>query len=136
MELENQYLTYNEYQSLGGTLEETPFNLLEFKARMYVDKYTFGRLKELENQSQETKLCINELINELKTYSNDEIVDNNSTNKNIASESIDGYSISYANNLSSTTQVEQGKEIAIQNIINTYLATSTLDNGTPYLYRG
>ena len=28
MEFNDQYLTYQEYADLGGTLEETPFNLL------------------------------------------------------------------------------------------------------------
>ena len=29
MEFKGQYLTYNEYKSLGGNLNQTPFNLLE-----------------------------------------------------------------------------------------------------------
>ena len=38
-----QYLTYLEYQSLGGTLEETPFNLLEYEARKQIDLRTQRR---------------------------------------------------------------------------------------------
>ena len=30
MEFNGQYLTYNEYKALGGSLDITPFNLLEF----------------------------------------------------------------------------------------------------------
>ena len=55
MEINGQYLTYEEYKALEGTLDQTPFNLLEFEARQNVDKYTFGRLKELEEQNQEVK---------------------------------------------------------------------------------
>ena len=31
MEFNNQYLSYEEYKTLGGTLGEMPFNILEFK---------------------------------------------------------------------------------------------------------
>lgn len=135
MEINGQYLTYDEYIELGGTLTEPSFNLLEFNARKCIDKYTFGRLINLEEQSQETKLCEYELIKMLEEY-NSSNETNNSTSKNIASESIDGYSISYANTLSNISQIEQGKDLETRNIIYTYLANSTLENGTPYLYRG
>ena len=42
MEFSNQYLTYQEYLELGGSLEETPFNILELEAQKNIDKYTFG----------------------------------------------------------------------------------------------
>ena len=48
MEFTKQYLTYEEYQELGGTLEETPFDIVELEAQKSIDKYTFGRLKDLE----------------------------------------------------------------------------------------
>ena len=44
MEFTGQYLTYQEYLALGGTLEEMPFNLLEFDARKRIDKRTLERL--------------------------------------------------------------------------------------------
>ena len=44
MEFKGQYLTYQEYKALGGTLDEMPFNLLEFNARKKIDERTFGRL--------------------------------------------------------------------------------------------
>lgn len=136
MDIQGQYLTYDEYIELGGKLEETPFSLLEFNARKYIDKYTFGRLIELEQQSQETKLCEYEIINKLGNYNTSSASGESATNRNIASESIDGYSVSYANTITSVSQIEQGKETEIQNTIYTYLATSKLEDGTPYLYRG
>ena len=57
MEFTKQYLTYEEYQELGGTLEETPFNILELEAQKNIDKYTFDRLKDLEEQINEVKIC-------------------------------------------------------------------------------
>ena len=44
MEFEGQYLTYNEYKALGGRLDQTPFNILEFEARRKIDERTFERL--------------------------------------------------------------------------------------------
>ena len=57
MEFKGQYLTYTEYQDLGGTLKEMPFNILEFKARKQIDNMTFNRLTSLEKQKQEVKMC-------------------------------------------------------------------------------
>ena len=45
MEFEGQYLTYEDYKGLGGTLDLMPFNLLEFEARKKIDINTKNRLK-------------------------------------------------------------------------------------------
>ena len=122
MEFEGQYLTYDEYKALGGLLDQTPFNLLEFEARKEVDKYTFNRLVNLETQNQEVKLCIYALI---------EQINSNKVNlKGVASENTDGYSISYASQ--NNAEISQ----KTQNIIDTYLINCKLSDGTPYLYRG
>jgi len=128
MTIEGQYLTYQEYTELGGSLAEAPFKLLEFESRQIVDKYTFGRLKELSSQKQEVKLCIYKLIETLNSYNMAQ-----TQNKAISSESIDGYSISYTNG---TTSLEQAKNSELYDVVNTYLSECYLDNGIPYLYRG
>jgi hypothetical protein len=122
------YLTYQEYKELGGTLDIMPFNLLEFEARTNVDKYTFGRLKNLSEQVQEVKMCVYKLIGILGSYQEYE-----NQNKSISSESTDGYSISYSQVSESTSK---SKINEIRGIIQTYLADCKLSNGTPYLYRG
>ena len=128
MTIEGQYLTYLEYKALGGSLAEAPFKLLEFESRQIVDKYTFGRLKELSSQIQEVKLCIYKLIETLNSYNMAQ-----TQNKAIKSESIDGYNISYNNG---TKEQEEAKEKEELNIVNTYLSECYLENGIPYLYRG
>jgi hypothetical protein len=122
------YLTYQEYKELGGTLDIMPFNLLEFEARANVDKYTFGRLKNLDEQLEETEMCVYELIGILASYQ-----EYANQNKSVSSESTDGYSISYtqANESVSKTKVKE-----IKDIIETYLSDCKLTDGTPYLYRG
>ena len=128
MEIQGQYLTYSEYQALGGTLTETPFKILEYEARQNVDKYTYGRLKELQTQNQETKLCIFKLIGVLDSYNKQE-----TQNKGVSSESIDGYGISY---LAPSTSVIQAKNSELQGIVKEYLVDCKLADGTPYMYCG
>ena len=129
MEFKGQYLEYDEYRELGGTLEQTPFNLLEFEARQNIDKYTFGRLKELETQSQETKLCVYKLMEVINSYS----PSSGSQNKAVASENTDGYSISYA---TPSKEFTTAKNSEIEGIVREYLVDCKLDNGVPYMYCG
>ena len=53
MEFSGQYLTYDEYKALGGSLDQTPFNLLEYEARRIIDNRTLQRLKGIEKIPQE-----------------------------------------------------------------------------------
>lgn len=128
MEFNNQYLTYEEYIELGGTLEETPFNILELEAQKNVDKYTLGRLQNLEQQINEVKVCIFKLISLIDTYNSYE-----NQNKSISSENIDGYSVTYSQ---ATENVSKSKIEDIKCIIKTYLAECKLEDDTPYLYVG
>ena len=128
MEFEGQYLTYEDYKALGGTLDLMPFNLLEFEARQNVDKYTFGRLKELKEQNQEVKLCIFKLINLINSYNSYE-----TQNKAVSSENTDGYSVSYG---TPTTDFTKAKNSEIQGVVKEYLVDCNLEDGTPYMYCG
>ena len=111
MEFENQYLTYEEYIELGGTLDETPFNILELEAQKNIDKYTFGRLQNLEQQINEVKVCIFKLISLIDTYNSYE-----NQNKSISSENTDGYSVTYNQ---ATENVSKSKIEDIKCIIKT-----------------
>ena len=130
MEFEGQYLTYEEYIALGGTLDIMPFNLLEFEARRQIDIRTFNRIKE--DIPQEVKMCVYKLINSINNFAN-------STNSvanigNVKSENIDGYSISYisANEIS---DIVKSKENEIEDIIRTYLL-GVIYNGEHLMYIG
>ena len=128
MELSNGYLTYEEYKALGGTLDLMPFNILEFDARQVIDKYTFGRLKNLATQVDEVKICIYRLIESLGNYNKIK-----STNGAISSENIDGYSISYSRLNSSDIDTKNNE---LKDIVKLYLIDCKLDDGTPYMYCG
>ena len=92
MEFSGQYLTYQEYTDLGGTLTEMPFNLLEYEARKQIDLRTLKRLVGVVEIPQEVKLCDFHLINKIEKYAESM----NSVGGNIRSETTDGYSVSYA----------------------------------------
>lgn len=128
MTFEGQYLTYAEYQALGGSaIGEMPFNLLEFEARKQIDTRTLNRLKNVVEIPQEVKICEYNLINSIQTYIND-------TNKNIASENTDGYSVSYV----SPTQISDviiAKNNELEDIITTYLF-GIIINGEHLIYAG
>ncbi len=127
MEFEGQYLTYAEYRSLGGTLDITPFNLLEFEARRKVDTETQSRLKGTDSQAvpQEVKLCIFHLINAINHYTDS--IESATKNGNIASENTDGYSVSYVKS-SSIKDIINSKSVEIDDIIRTYLLNVVFNN--------
>ena len=127
MEFKGQYLTYQEYLALGGTLDEMPFNLLEFNARMKIDERTFGRLVDKGQEYKEVKLCVYNMITTLNSYSS-----YNTQNKAISSESTDGYSISYGTPQKSTTEAKNSE---LEDVIDTYLSNLIVDD-VPVLYRG
>ena len=127
MEFNNQYLSYEEYKSLGGTLGEMPFNILELKARQIINERTQNRLKYVEKIPQEVKICVYDLIQTINKYNNS----NNSTSSNISSENIDGYSVSYK----SGTELTEEQKKQYDDIMETDLYGVIVDN-TPILYLG
>lgn len=127
MEFNNQYLSYEEYKSLGGTLGEMPFNILELKARQVIDERTQNRLKNIEKIPQEVKICVYDLINTMNKYN----LSDNSTSSNVSSENTDGYSVTYK---SGTELIEEQKK-QYNDIMETDLYGVIVDN-TPILYLG
>lgn len=127
MEFNNQYLSYEEYKSLGGTLGEMPFNILELKARQIINERTQNRLKDIEKTPQEVKICVYDLINTMNKYN----LSNNSTSSNISSENTDGYSVTYK----SGTELTEEQKKQYDDVMETDLYGVIVDN-TPILYLG
>lgn len=132
MEFTGQYLTYDEFMKLGGTISQMPFNLLEFETRKRIDNRTQNRIKYMSSKPEEVKLCVNAMINTLEQY----IIDNSKgINKNIASESIDGYSISYITG-SQVQEAIKSKKSELEDIMQTYLGDIRTSDNIPVLYLG
>ena len=126
MDFKGQYLTYQEYKGLGGTLDLTPFNVLEFEARRRIDELTYNRLVGGENIPDEVKMCEFAIINKvLKAY--DEEIGRGKT-----SESVGSYSVSYNSDIK---KLVEDKRIEIQDIISTDLF-GVVYNGEHILYGG
>lgn len=141
------YLTYDEYQEYGGTLDETTFNDFEFEAESIINWYTFDRLKNETDYPEAVKKCMHKLINIAKlkadamqlgmSVSAETTMDG--LNLSVKSQSNDGVSISYNvldaseifNALSTKTK---GGEI--DQIVQRYLQGIKNSLGRKLLYRG
>jgi hypothetical protein len=57
-----QYLTFADYQSMGGSLPQDEFTRQEFAARKEVDSITFQRLQGIDPVPEDLKMCVLELV--------------------------------------------------------------------------
>ncbi len=132
MEFTNQYLSYEEYMELEGTLEEVPFNELEFECRRIIDSRTQNRLKNKNTNEipQEVKLLENKMIQTLQDY----YVSLNKAQSGVASENTDGYSVSYISS-NQISQLIEGKIDVLQDLVSTYLF-GVIVNNEHVLYLG
>lgn len=134
------YLTYEEYQNMGGTMDSTTFSEFEFEARCKVDWWTFNRLKNEESYPEELKRCMYKIIKLLQQVAEASAVDgeggadSSSTVAGVASMSNDGVSISY-NVLSASQAVELAND-EIGTCIKQYLSDVRNSLGRKVLYRG
>lgn len=125
MEFSGQYLTYEEYKGLGGTLDLMPFNLLEYEARNQIDLRTKNRLVNEIEIPQKVKICEFKLIKKINSY----IIEN--ANGNIASENIDGYSINY----NQASDIVKSKNTELNDIMLSDLY-GVIVNGEHIIYNG
>lgn len=131
------YLTYAEYQTMGGTLDEATFNDLEFEAEALVNWYTFNRLKNDSVFPEELKRLMKYLIN--LAYSKSGIVNasgsgDSISDKAIASQSNDGVSISY--NILGAKDLMDSIKSESESAIQMYLQNVMNEAGRKLLYRG
>ena len=151
------YLSYADYQAMGGTLDETAFNDFEFEAECIVNWYTFDRLKNETDLPVELQRCMYALIRMAKLKADSMILGSQTTQQTvddgqghtvttttttmsaIASQSNDGVSISY--NTVSASQVfdklspfVKGSEI--ESTVKLYLQSVVNSLGRKVLYRG
>lgn len=133
------YLLYSEYVNMGGTLDETLFNELEFEAEAQVDWYTFNRLQNEKDLPERLKRCMYALINliykvQQASLLGDDGSGDSSINAAVASQSNDGVSISY--NVVSAQQAVELSEKEIKDIIEQGLQGVMNSLGRKVLYRG
>lgn len=123
MDFTNQYLSYAEYALLGGTLDEVPFNELEYECRRIIDSRTQNRLKNADEIPEEVKMLENKMIQTLQGY----YVSLNKAQSGTASVNTDGYSESYISS-SEISQLIEGKIDVLQDLVSTYLFGVIVNN--------
>lgn len=123
------YLTFAEYQAWGGQQSESAYTRLEYKARMLIDEYTFGRLRDEETIPEAVKRLEFELIGMLGNMD----LSGEGYSGVVDSESNDGYSIKMA---TGTVLTAAESMIQMGNLIETYLANEKTAAGVPLLYCG
>ena len=130
MDFNGQYLKYEEYKLLGGSLDLPSFNLLEFNSRKEIDLRTQNRLIYVDDIPQEVKICVYDLIERLNRYSKTI----NSSNGNVASFSSDGYSESFIT-ASQIKDIISSKHAELNDLIKSSL-NSVVVNDENVIFRG
>lgn len=116
----DKFLTFDEYQTMGGTLDETKFDRIEYRS----EKIILSRIHQNIEIDEDLKRCMYELIEYLnKSVSNGAI-------SNIKSVTNDGYSMTM--NVSSNKK-QYDDLYGINGIINTYLYKYIRSRGVSYV---
>lgn len=134
------YLTYAEYQNMGGTLDQATFSDFEIEAEALIDWYTFNRFWGNTFYPEKLKQCMYKLIKlaqeKQAALSLGEATDGSSESSgaSIASRSNDGVSISY--NVMSAKDTFDTLKNEVSNTVLMYLHGVTNELGRKVLYRG
>jgi len=135
-----QYLTYEQYTSYGGTVEQTTFDDLEFEARSIIDWYTFNRLQGETEFPEAVTRCMYRLIQFIQlraaasTLPTEDGTSVTGGIAGIASQSNDGVSISY--NVMSAKDILESSSTEMEQLIQRYLQGVKNSLGRKLLYRG
>ena len=121
-----QYLTYEEYSSLGGVLDLTAFNRFESRACGIIDNATHNRIECMAEVPQRAKALCRDLVEYLARNDTTEIA--------VTSRSQSAGGVSESESYATKTADDVYGDI--QNMVYDYLLNVTDDNGTPLLYRG
>lgn len=136
------YLSYEEYLTYGGTLDETTFDEYLFEAEAQIDWYTFGRLQNFNEETVDVRVkrCAYYLLKLIQNAQTVSVVPtaDGSTNTGalagILSQSNDGVSISYAT--MSAKEVLDRFDGEVRSAIQKYLQGVRDQLGRKVLYRG
>ncbi|MDD6990166.1 hypothetical protein [Ruminococcus sp.] len=120
------YLTYDEYNSMGGICDLTAFNRNIDRACGIIDNATHNRIEGMTDVPHRAKALCRDLVEYLARYSTSDMV--------VSSRSQSAGGVSESESYVTKTDTELQADI--DNMIADYLMAETDDNGTPLLYRG
>lgn len=118
------YLSYDDYEEWGGTIDEASFERYEHKARALIDLKTRGRVQGEDPVRNAVKYACFDLI---RAMAGDESTAGGA-GLAVSSMSNDGISVTFAG-----TGSAEGRYSAI---IRSWLAAETTACGVPLLYAG
>ena len=125
------YLTYDEYEDMGGGMDAALFPRFEAKARKRIDAMTFGRVRRDNPVRECVKNCMFELIQAM----HEDETNVGFSGREISSMSNDGVSVTYASG-NSQTGTQNGSGARYAGIVRTWLAGETDACGNNILYAG
>lgn len=121
-----QYLTYDEYESIGGKCDLAAFNKTIIRACGIIDNATHGRISEMLVIPDDVKHCLREIIDYLDAnVSTENVLTSKSQSVGGVSES-ESYSIKGHDDISAD----------LDQILFDYLLHLEDGNGNSLLYRG
>lgn len=121
-----QYITYQEYLEIGGTVDITAFNRSIYRVCGIIDGATFRRIEKMSVIPEAVKALCRELMDYLTV--------NTTAERTVTGKSQSSGPVSESESYAVKSNEEQAEEI--NNIICDYLLSVTDDKGTPLLYRG
>ena len=121
-----EYLTYDEYEKIGGVLDSTAFDRYSVRAFLRITQETHNRISQMAIIPDAVKHLCRDLIEYMSNnLSQDKALTSVSQSQGGTSES-ESYVNKTANDIDND----------IMTLFYDYLASVTDDNGTPLLYRG
>ena len=125
------YLTYDEYDEMGGIMDDVLFKRFEAKARKLIDAMTFGRLQGNMPVRESVKNCMFELVQAM----HEDETNVGFSGREISSMSNDGVSVTYVTG-NSQTGAQNGSGARYAGIVRTWLTGETDACGNHVLYAG
>lgn len=123
-----QYLSYDEYLTRGGALEETAFEAAEQRARARVDAMTYGRVRRMAAVPEAVKAAMMSAIEAGAACGAGAVA----SSSPLAAFETDGYSERYQGAGERSEAVEK----ALKRELAALLGGETDDEGTPLTYAG
>ena len=114
------YLTYDEFEAMGGTLAEEVFQRLEMRARGYLDRVTMGRLQKENPLRESAKHAMFSLVNVMAE-------DAQHGGREIQSLTNDGVSVKY---------MPLMLQARCMHIVRDFLMAERTNGGTGLMYAG
>ena len=118
-----EYLTYEEYEELGGILDSAAFLRNVTRANCEIDNATHCRIKDMAEVPYQAKILCRDLTELIADFA--------PSKRGVSSQSESAGVIS-----ESVTYSQTDRNDEIQKMIHSYLDSVDDDNGTPLLYRG